>query len=90
MKRHQLIGTLLLGLLSVSPALADGWYEHHDRDGDGRWNYNEFRSAHNNYYRNHAGERRYEERELKHHFNRFDSDHDGYVTREQVREFHHW
>lgn len=90
MKRQfALLSSLLLGLVVISPALADGWYEHHDHNGDGKWNYSEFRQAHNNWYRDHH-DKHYGNRELRDQFNRFDTDHHGYVTREQVRTFHNW
>ena len=74
----------------ISPALADGWYEHHDRDHDGRWSYNEFRDAHHNWYNDHHSGRVYNDRDLQRHFDRHDHDHDGYVSREEVQNFHRW
>ena len=89
-RQHALLSSMVLGIMAISPALADGWYEHHDHDHDGRWNYNEFRAANNNWYAHHAGEHRYNDRELRNQFNHYDADHDGFVTREQVQTFHTW
>lgn len=91
MKRQfSLLASLVLGLVMISPALADNWYEGHDRDHDGRWNYNEFKDAHNNWYNAHHEGRVYNDRDLQHQFRHYDHDHDGYVSRQEIQTFHHW
>jgi Ca2+-binding EF-hand superfamily protein len=91
MKRQfSLLASLVVGLAMISPALADTWYEHHDGDHDGRWNYNEFRDAHNNWYNVHHEGRVYNDGDLHGQFKRLDRDHDGYVSQREVRTFHRW
>ena len=89
-KQFSLLTALALGLMLVTPALADSWYEHHDADHDGRWNYNEFRDAHNNWYNGHHQGRVYNDHDLQRQFNNRDRDRDGYVSRQEVQSFHHW
>jgi Ca2+-binding EF-hand superfamily protein len=89
-KEFSLLASLVLGLAIISPAFADNWFEHHDSDHDGRWNYNEFRDAHNNWYNAHHGARAYNDRDLRGQFRHYDHDHNGYVTQQEVQPFHRW
>jgi Ca2+-binding EF-hand superfamily protein len=82
---------LALGVWQL-PAQADInlSFGQHDRDHDGRWNYNEFRDANRDYYRHHHEVRVISGRQCRDDFNRLDADHDGYVNAEQVRTYHNW
>ncbi len=89
MRKKTLLHSAVIGLFAITPAFAHGFYDNHDRDHDGRWNYNEFRGAQNDWHNQHH-DHQYGERELQNHFRNLDRDHDGYVNREQVRSFHNW
>ena len=79
---------LTLGVVQL-PAHAQfiSVFNHNDRDHDGRWNRQEFYNANNNYYHHHHNVVVLDNgRE----FDRLDHDHDGYVTREEVKSYHNW
>ena len=80
-----------LAVLTLSTAAkADDWFDRYDRDHNKQWNYQEFKRAHNDYWKHHRNEERWNEAKLHSQFNTWASAHPGYVEREQVREFHHW
>jgi hypothetical protein len=83
------LATLTFGVLQ-QPVKADqdDWFKRHDRNNDQRWNYNEFKNANRYYYKNHHDDNRWNNKEVREHWNGIHKD--GYVTREQVHELHHW
>jgi hypothetical protein len=89
-KQTALLALVVLSLGSVQSALADDdkWFSRHDRNHDGKWNYDEFRTAHNDYWKRHHDEKRWSNKEMREHWNSLN--HDGYVTTEHVRTLHHW
>jgi len=56
----------------------------HDRDHDGRWNYNEFNSANRYYHHHHPGVVVINNRDE---FNRLDLNHDGYLNRDEIQTY---
>lgn len=73
------------------PANADdAWFNKYDRNHDGHWTYQEFRSAHTEYWKHHRQEQRLTDAELRAEFDRRASAHPGWVAREEVRDFHNW
>jgi hypothetical protein len=76
------------GLVQQACLADSDWFDRHDRNHDQRWNYNEYKGAHSYYYKNHRDEPRWNNHEMRDHWNGLN--HDGYVTREQVHELHHW
>jgi hypothetical protein len=51
----------------------------HDYNHDGRWNYNEYNNANQYYYGHHMHHRDFE---------RLDRNHDGYLSRSEVRGYY--
>jgi Ca2+-binding EF-hand superfamily protein len=89
-KQFALLVLTLISLGSLQlPALADPWFDHWDRDHDGRWNYNDFRAANRAYWAAHH-EHVLADQALRRAYRELDHDHDGYVTVEDVRTYHHW
>jgi hypothetical protein len=83
------LATLTFGVLQQPARADDDWFNSHDRDHDQRWNYNEFKNAHQTYYRTHHDDHdRWNNKQIKEHWNGLNSN--GYVTREQVTTLHHW
>ena len=76
------------------PAMADEFHDHwvnHDLNHDNRWDHDEFHNA-NVYYGEHHpkwGEH-YTRVDSDNAFGRLDVNHDGYLTREEVRSYHHY
>jgi hypothetical protein len=68
----------------------DPWFNKWDHNHDGHWNYDEFRKAHEAYYRHHKDEKRWSDAELRAEFNRRAAAHAEWVAPEDVRDFHHW
>jgi hypothetical protein len=90
-KQFALMATLWLVLANTqSPALADDWFDKYDHDHDHHWDYKEFQSAHNNYWKAHHEEKRMNDAELRAEFDRRAAEHHGWVDNEGVRDFHHW
>jgi Ca2+-binding EF-hand superfamily protein len=87
------LALMALTLISVGslqmPALADAWFDTWDHNHDGKWDYNEFRGANQEYWKAHH-EKVVADRELRNAYNRMDADHDGFVTVENVRTYHNW
>ena len=89
-KQFALVALTLVSLGSLQlPALADPWFDKWDHDHDARWNYAEFKAANDAYWRAHH-EKVLADRELRRAYAHLDRDHDGYVTVEDVRTYHHW
>jgi Ca2+-binding EF-hand superfamily protein len=89
-KQMALMALTLISLSSLQlPALADVWFDRYDHDHDGKWNYNEFKAANQAYWRAHH-EKVLADRALRDEYKALDADHDGYVTVENVRTYHHW
>jgi Ca2+-binding EF-hand superfamily protein len=82
------LSMIALGSLQL-PALADPWFDRWDHDHDGKWDYNEFKAANRDYWRAHH-EKVLADRELRAAYKHLDADHDGYVTVEDVKTYHHW
>jgi len=90
-KQFALMATLWLVLANTqAPALADDWFDKYDHNHDHHWDYNEFRTAHNTYWKGHRDEKRMDDAELRSEFNRRAGDHHDWVDNEGVRDFHHW
>ena len=77
------------------PCLADDhdhdrndWFARHDRDHDNKWNYREFHTANQYYWHHHHDEHPWKSTEYKTKWNTLHEN--GYVTREKVKELHHW
>jgi len=84
------LATLTFGVLQ-QPVRADqdDWFNHHDRNHDQRWNYNEFKNANRQYYsHHHDDDDRWTNAQIRQHWDGLH--HGGYVTREQVNDLHHW
>lgn len=64
------------------------WFDRHDRNHDNKWNYREFRTANQIYWRKHHDEHPWRSDEVKTKWNTLHEN--GYVTREKVKELHHW
>jgi hypothetical protein len=91
-KKYFLLAALALTLMNANtPARADDpWFHKWDHNHDNRWDWNEFRKAHYDWWKAHHEGPRLTDRQLREEFSRFDRDHDGYVKCEEVRDFHHW
>jgi hypothetical protein len=83
--------TLAAATLNL-PALADFNVDfgNHDRNHDHRWNYEEFHHANQNYYSHHPRVTVVSDRDLHHHFERLDRDHDGYINVSEARSYRNW
>jgi len=89
-KQFALMALTLISLGSLQlPALADPWFDRWDRDHDGRWAYSDFQAANRAYWRAHH-EKAIADAELRAAYRKLDADHDGFVTVEDVRTYHHW
>jgi Ca2+-binding EF-hand superfamily protein len=66
------------------------WFDRCDRDGDGRWNYNEYSNSERLWIKEHPDAARVSERDMQRDFEKYDSDRDGFVKVEEVREHHPW
>jgi len=90
-KSLALAGLLCLALSNFQlAARADDWFDRYDRNHDHHWSYDEFRRAHQDWWRAHREEKRLTDAELRAQFNTWDADHHGWVTREHVEHFHTW
>lgn len=75
----------------IGPAQAnEPWFDKWDHNHDNRWNWNEFRQAHYDYWRHHRDERRMTDAELRAEFNRMAGEHHTWVGPDDVRTWHHW
>jgi hypothetical protein len=82
------LAAVCLGTWQQPAFSAEVWFNNHDHNHDGRWNYNEYRNANQVYFRHHHDENRWSDHEMRHNWDGLN--HDGYVTQEQVRTIHHW
>jgi len=90
-KKVATIAALIISLGTLQGAFADdAWFHGHDRDHDGHWTYEEFKRAHHEWYKQHPGERRYKEEELRAEFDRLSAEHHGWVGPDDVRSWHRW
>ena len=84
------LGWFALGSLQT-PALAnDPWFDKWDHNHDGHWNYVEFKRAHDDYWRHHRDEKRWNDAELRAEWDRRAAAHHEWVAAEDMRDFHHW
>ncbi len=86
-------GAIWLGLLSIQgPALADNddWHRKYDHDNDGKWDYNDFNKAHRDWEHDRNMKYPKSDKWVKQNYNHLDKNHDGYVSPEEARRFHHW
>jgi hypothetical protein len=92
MKRQLVLAALTLLAVGAQTAARadDAWFNKYDHNHDGHWNYGEFKKAHYDYWKHHHDEKRWSDKELRAQWAQWDAEHHGYVTPEQVREFHHW
>ena len=72
-----------------SAAFADDWFDKYDRHHSGKWNYGQYRSAERHWFKDHPDEHAWKEAEMRARFRELDTDHDGYLHREDLREWHH-
>jgi Ca2+-binding EF-hand superfamily protein len=90
-KMLALAGLLCLTLNSVQlAAQADDWFGKYDLNHDNHWSYNEFSKANNDWAGRHTEEKRLSDAELRTQFNGWDTDHHGWVTRDNVEHYHTW
>jgi hypothetical protein len=92
MKKYLLsLAAAFIALGSLQAAQADDpWFNKWDRDHDNHWTYNEFKAAHNSYWKAHRDEKRLNEAELRAEFDRRAANHAKWVEANDVRDFHHW
>jgi hypothetical protein len=85
---------VLLALIACSittlPSFAGDWYDKYDKNHDGRWDYKEFRRAHNEYWKRHQDESPLRDEELRAEFGRRAYNPNGFVHRSGVKDFHNW
>ena len=93
MKKLLALGSLIcvtLGSIQMA-ALADGdWFDKQDQKHSGKWDYKAFKKAEHDWAKNHHEYQKMREKEMKAKFKELDRDHDGYLHREDVREWHQW
>ena len=89
-KQLALMALTLVSLGSLQlPALADPWFDRWDHNHDSRWDYNEFRAANHDYWKAHQ-EKVLADKELRRAYRHLDTDHNGYVTVQEVKTYHNW
>ena len=79
-----------LGSIQLAAFADNDWFDRYDHKHAGRWNYGAFHRAEVDWHRAHPDEHRWSDRELHARFREMDRDHDGWLHREDVREWHHW
>lgn len=90
-KQFAFLATLFVLLANAqAPAMAEPWFDQYDHNHDQHWTWDEFRAAHNNYWKMHRDEKRMTDAELRAEFDRRAAEHHGWVDMEGARDFHHW
>ena len=84
------LAVIALGALHGPAIAGDPWFDRYDHNRDGHWDYNEFKKAHNDYWKHHRDERRWNDAELRAEWDRRAGGHPGWVEPGNVRDFHHW
>jgi hypothetical protein len=62
----------------------------HDYNNDGRWDRREFYDANRYYYQRHPSVQVISRRDLNRDYDRLDTNHDGYLSRQEVRTYRTW